>query len=113
MELSVGPTTQELRVIRFKGAGASEYHELALTVSTLGSTKVRVIYKDRVVECDKSELEKAIHVNVNTLMNKAQAFHTVVRDLPSLRESVTDPNVSGSLRAHTSANEVESRTHVH
>jgi hypothetical protein len=80
----------QLRVVRFAGVGFREHHELGLCVPTSDAQTVRVMYKDRDVECPFDSLTMADVVNVQSLTCKAYVMYTVERDMACLRAKCYD-----------------------
>ena len=75
------------RVVRFRGVGVREHHELALCIPRDG-TRCSVVYPDREIECALQYLVNAEVVNVSSMSSKAYVMCTVDRDRASIRARV-------------------------
>jgi len=97
--------TANLRVIRFKGTGVREYHDLGFCMP-LENSVVRVIYTDREIDCASNILDAAaFQVNVKTMLMKAHVRYTVERDVYALRNKVSEFDEA--------SNEVNTDAHAH
>ena len=77
-----------LKVVRFRGSVAREYHALAFCIPT--ESLVHVIYATHEVDCEARLLIKAVDVNVESMMGKAHVLAAVEADYCAVREQVPE-----------------------
>ena len=80
--------SSRLKVVRFRGSVAREYHALAFCIPT--ESLVRVIYATHEVDCEARQLIKAVDVNVESMMGKAHVLAAVEADYCAVREQVPE-----------------------
>ena len=85
-------SVEGLRVVRFAGTGAREYHDLGFCIPVDDGTVV-VIYKDREARVSPHALTTALHVNVKTMLSKTYVHFTVTRDFEALRLRLPEEEV--------------------
>ena len=80
--------SSRLKVVRFRGSVAREYHALAFCIPT--ESLVRVIYATHEVDCEAHLLIKAVDVNVESMMTKAHILAAVEADYCAVREQLPE-----------------------
>ena len=88
-----------LRVVRFAGPGVREYHKLGYLIPQSNGL-TRVIYADSETVCESHLLNKALEINVNIMLAKAQVLHTVDEERGALRLKIPDDSHVRCTRAH-------------
>ena len=80
--------SSRLKVVRFRGSVAREYHALAFCIPT--ESLVRVIYATHEVDCEAHLLIKAVDVSVESMMVKAHVLAAVEADYCAVREQLPE-----------------------